>query len=243
MPFPFQENHEPATASTTNRIDVVLFDFGMVLSAPPDPAAWSILRSLAGLDEDRLQASYWAFRHDYDRGALTGPAYWHAVAADTGITLDDAQIAALLAADVDVWTQLNIPMVEWAGSLQRAGVRTAILSNIGDKMAEGIVARLPWLSGFEHCTWSHELFMAKPEPAIFIKTAEALNTAPANILFIDDRKENVEGAAAIGMQSIHYTGHASFEREMRSRGFASLLDVGIAANAPEVSPTRTLTVK
>jgi putative hydrolase of the HAD superfamily len=127
--------------------------------------------------------------------------------------------------------------------LQRAGVRTAILSNIGDSIAEGIVARLPWLSGFEHCIWSHELFMAKPEPAIFIKTAEALNTAPANILFIDDRKENVEGAAAIEMQSIHYTGHASFEREMRSRGFASLLDVGMAANEPEVSPTEILTVK
>jgi putative hydrolase of the HAD superfamily len=222
MSFPFQENLPSATA---NRIDTVLFDYGMVLSGPPDPAAWTVVRSITGLDEDRLHAAYWAFRHDYDRGALTGPAYWRTVAAHTGITLNDEQIAALLAVDVDLWTVPNPPMIEWAQRLQRAGVRTGILSNIGDNIAEGIVARLPWLRGFNHCTWSAFLSMAKPEPAIYVKTAEALNTPPANILFIDDKQENVDAAAAVGMQAIHYTGHAAFEREIRDRGFTSLLDV------------------
>jgi putative hydrolase of the HAD superfamily len=243
MPNPFLEDSTPANVKAAERINVVLFDYGMVLSGPPDPAAWAVLRTVSGLDEGHLHAGYWAFRHDYDSGALTGPAYWHAVAAHAGITLNDAQIGALLAADIDLWTQLNLPMVEWAKRLQCAGVRTGILSNIGDCIAEGILAKLPWLSGFEHCTWSHALFMAKPEPAIFIKTAEALHTAPANILFIDDRDENVEAAAAIGMQAIHYTDHAAFEREMRQRGLASLLDAGLTGNGSEASLSETLTAK
>jgi putative hydrolase of the HAD superfamily len=229
MSFLFPENPPSATADATLHIDTVLFDFGMVLSGPPDAAAWTLMRSVAGLDEDRLHAAYWAFRHDYDRAALTGRAYWQAVAAHAGTTFDEQQVAALLTADVDLWTDLNLPMVEWAQRLQRAGIRTGILSNIGDCIAEGIIAKLPWLSAFYHCTWSHALFMAKPEPAIYLSTAEALNTAPANILFIDDREENVAAATALGFHAIQYTGHAAFEREMRNRGFAELLDVGHAA--------------
>ncbi len=157
--------------------------------------------------------------------ALTGRAYWHAVAADAGITLTDAQIDTLFAIDVDLWTAPNPPMVAWAGQLQRAGVRTGILSNIGDRIAEGVAAKLPWLGGFYVCIWSHALFTAKPDPEIYRKTAEALHTALANILFIDDKQENADAAAALGMQAFQYGGQATFEREMRERGFASLLDV------------------
>jgi len=215
------------TDNAAPHIDAVLFDYGLVLSAAPDPAAWARMRAITGLEEDALHAGYWAHRHEYDRGTLTGPAYWHAVAAQAGIALDAGQLAALLEADTDLWTSLNLPMVEWAARLQAAGIRTGILSNIGDSMAEGIVAKFPWLSGFYHCTWSHALLLAKPEPAIYIKTAEALKTAPANILFIDDREKNISAAAGVGMQTIRYATHAEFEREMRGRGFGWLLDVGV----------------
>jgi putative hydrolase of the HAD superfamily len=209
-------------------IDAVVFDYGQVLSGPPDPGAWARMREVTGLDEGPLHAGYWAHRDDYDRGALTGRAYWHAVASHAGVGFDEAQVAALLAADVDLWTQLNQPMVEWAGQLQRAGMRTGILSNIGDAIAAGIVAKLEWLGGFDHCTWSHALFMAKPEPAIFLKTAAALRVAPGNIFFIDDRAENVAAAAAVGMQTIRYGAHGEFEGEMRGRGLGWLLEARLA---------------
>ena len=210
--------------NAAKRIDAVLFDYGMVLSGPPDPAAWAVLRAVSGLDEERLHAAYWKFRHDYDRGALTGRSYWDAVAAHAVVRFDDARVDALMAADIDLWCQLNLPMVEWAGRLQRAGVRTGILSNIGDAIGEGVVARLRWLAGFDHCVWSHTMRTAKPDPAIYLKTAEALKTAVDRILFIDDRAENVAAAAKLGMQTVHYTTHAEFEREMRGRGLGWLLD-------------------
>jgi putative hydrolase of the HAD superfamily len=213
-------------STTANPIDAVLFDYGLILSGPPDPAAWARMRTIMSLDEEPLHAAYWAFRHDYDRGALTGPAYWRAVGIHAAITLNSNQIAALIAADTDLWTDPNQPMIDWAARLQRAGIRTGILSNIGDSIAEGICAKLPWLSGFYHCTWSHALFLAKPDPAIYLKTAEALHTPPANIFFIDDREDNTEAALSVGMQAIRYTTQAEFEQEMRARGLTALLETG-----------------
>jgi putative hydrolase of the HAD superfamily len=236
MPFPYSEDPAPAEQAAENPINVVLFDYGQVLSGPPDPVAWARLRDLTDRDEARLHEAYWHFRHDYDRGALTGPTYWQAVADRTGITLDAAKLAALLAVDIDLWTSLNFPMVEWAGRLQRAGIRTGILSNIGDAIARGVVAKLPWLSGFDHCIWSYALHMAKPDPAIFLKTAEILSAAPASILFLDDREDNIAAAAALGFQTILYkcADHAAFEREMRRRGLARLLDAGLETAAGPV---------
>jgi putative hydrolase of the HAD superfamily len=225
MALPNAETPHPHNAASY--IDAVLFDYGQVLSLPPKPAEWERIRSIAGAGSERFHAAYWKFRHDYDRGALTGATYWRAVADEAGFELDPAKFTALLAADVDLWTNLNQPIVDWALRLQRAGIRTGILSNIGDAIAYGIIARLPWLSGFYHCTWSYALHMAKPEPAIYLKTAEALGTAPANILFIDDREENIAAASALEFQTLHYTNHAAFEHEMHQRGLDSLLKVAV----------------
>ena len=219
--------------SAAPRIDAVLFDYGQVLSGPPDPEAWARLRKVSGLDEERLHEAYWKFRHDYDRGALTGRTYWHAVATHSGVAFDDGQIAALMAADIDLWTQLNQPMVEWAQRLQCAGVHTGVLSNIGDAIGEGVVARLPWLAGFKFLGWSHAMRTAKPDPAIYRMAAEALKTAPRNILFIDDRVENIAAAGELGMQIVHYTTHAAFERTMNERGLAWLLDTGLAGRGTD----------
>ena len=218
---------------TEPRIDAVLFDYGQVLSGPPNPTAWAMLREVSGLDEERLHEAYWKFRHDYDRGALTARTYWEAVATHAGVTFNAAQMAELLAVDIDVWSQLNPPMVEWAQRLQRAGVRTGILSNIGDAIGEGVVARMPWLDGFEFCGWSHAMRTAKPDPTIYLLAAEAMKTAPRNILFIDDRVENIAAAGELGMQIVHYTTHAAFERTMNECGLAWLLDTGLAGRGTD----------
>ena len=233
------EDH-PLPVPESPAIKAVLFDFGMVLSGPPDPAAWARIRSVSGIEEEPLHAGYWAHRRDYDRGALKGAAYWNAVGHHAGTRFDQAQVEALIAADTDLWTDMNRPMVEWAARLQAGGIRTGILSNIGDSIAEGICAKLPWLAAFDHCTWSHAYNMAKPERAIYHLTAEALNTDPENILFIDDRAENIAAAREIGMQAIQYSTHAEFEREMRERGLGWLLDVGSTQAEPVLASSAEL---
>ena len=206
---------------TSHPIEAVLFDYGQVLSGPPNPLAWARMREISGLDEVALQHGYWLPRHEYDRGTHTGEAYWRLVAGERHLT--PVQIDALIDADTDLWTDLNLPMVEWARRLQTAGVRTGILSNLGDAMAVGVLSKFDWLGRFDHCTWSHTLRLAKPELAIYRHAAEGLRTELPRILFLDDRADNVDGARDAGMQAIRYTSHPAFLAEMNARGFSHLL--------------------
>ena len=206
-------------------IQAVLFDYGMVLSGPPDPAAWARLLTLTGLSEDLLHREYWAHRHPYDRGDLTGETFWKTVATRAGITLTPAQLAGLIAADTDFWSPLNPPMLAWARSLQQARILTGILSNMPGPMETGLRARYPWIDEFAHNTWSHAVNLAKPEPAIYLHAAKGLRTAPENILFLDDKTENIEAAHAVGMQAIHYTTHAAFVHEMHTSGLDHFLQL------------------
>jgi putative hydrolase of the HAD superfamily len=224
-----ENKHSPATTPRDPvPVELVLFDYGQVLSKPPDPTVWSRMQAISGLGDAQLHEAYWKFRHDYDRDALNGRAYWDEVARHAGVSLDDTQIRALFAADIDLWTQPNPPMIAWAGALQAGGVRTAVLSNIGDAMAEGIAARLEWLKGFELCIWSYALRLAKPDPEIFHRTVGLLQVAPERILFIDDKEENVTASRRIGIPAIQYLTQVEFEHVMRERGFGLLLDMGTA---------------
>ncbi len=116
-------------------------------------------------------------------------------------------------------------MLLFAQHLQNSGIRTGILSNIGDAMTAGLLEKHDWLSAFDHHTWSYAINLAKPEPAIYRHAAEGLRTSSKNILFIDDKAENIAAALALGMQAIQYTSHNDFEQELRNRGLDHLLQL------------------
>jgi putative hydrolase of the HAD superfamily len=229
MLTPYNQCHMPQNEPRNDSkhaipIEAVLFDFGMVLCGPPNPAVWSQMRAITGFEEEGLSREYWAHRHPYDRGTHTGESYWQLVAAGNGKVFSAEQVAELLAADIALWTDANLPMITWARRLQRAGVRTGILSNMGDAMEAGVLAKFDWLNDFDHCTWSHSLQLAKPEAAIYSHAAEGLGVDPAKILFIDDRLDNIEAAHEFGMQTIQYRDHVQFVEEMEARGFGNLLE-------------------
>jgi putative hydrolase of the HAD superfamily len=204
-------------------IRAVLFDYGMVLSGPPDAGARKRMEELLHADSDSFGAAYWKFRDAYDRGALTGAAYWNAVADALGQRLDVATLEGLIDADTVHWGQPNEAMIAWAGALQKAGVITGILSNLGDAMEAGLRLRLPWLKDFSHTTFSHRLGIAKPDAAIYEHAAEGLGVAANEILFIDDREENIAAARAAGMSAIQYADHAMFVAELSAMGFPQAL--------------------
>lgn len=223
MPAPSQP---PTAAPTASPIKAVLFDYGLVLTGPAHPPAWERMKSLLHAEEAPFHAAYWRYRQDYDSGALTGEAYWRHIVEDLGEPPDAALRAltkALIDADTDLWTYPNQPMIDWAASLQAAKVFTGILSNLGDAMEAGVRERCPWLGAFNHLTFSHRLRTTKPDPAIYAHAAGGLGVPPAEILFIDDREDNIAGALAAGMQAIRYLDHASFLEGMQEAGLQYLL--------------------
>ena len=115
-------------------------------------------------------------------------------------------------------------MLDWVQRLQSRGVKTGILSNMGDRMTDGLVRKLAWLDVFDHLTWSHALGLAKPEPAIYRHAIAGLGTAPEEILFVDDRAENIAAAHQAGINAVQYTSWPEFLTSMRDAGFADLVE-------------------
>ena len=212
--------------SETSPVKAVLFDYGVVLSGPPDAAAWARMLTITGLSEAEFGPAYWAPRHDYDRGFHTGIEYWRAAGRHAGREFSEQQLADLMDADNALWTQVNQPMGDWSLRLHAAGTPTGVLSNLGDAITDGVLARQPWLGGFDHLVWSHTLKLAKPDPEIYRIAAEGFGYEPANILFIDDRENNAAAGVAAGMQVILYTTQSAFEEEKMCRGLGSLWHLG-----------------
>ena len=198
----------------------VVFDYGMVLSGPPDPQAHANLVRITGLSAERLDSLYWIDRLAYDAGELTGPEFWRKLIHDAGLSLDDSAIEELNLWDARMWTTVNPAMLAWQQRLKERGLLTAILSNLGDTVLANMQREYDWLPRFDALVWSYQLRMVKPDAAIYRHTLKALGTRAEETLFIDDRPANIEGARAVGMQGIVF----STVEQLRADLIAARLD-------------------
>ncbi len=224
-------------------LEAVIFDYGMVLSEPQDPASLAALKQITRLDDRAFDEHYWRYRHRYDLGELNGRTFWEAISRDAGLDLTPVEIARLMEHDVVMWSTLNEAMIRWAAAVQDAGLRTAILSNMGEELLCSMRREFGWLGRFNHHTWSCELRIAKPDPAIYRYTCEKLGVLPGNALFLDDKPENIAAAEAVGLQAIRFTTAEALGAELQARGLAAALPsvTFSAAKADEESPSRPKT--
>ena len=81
---------------------------------------------------------------------------------------------------------------------RQGGVRTALISN---SWGLGIYERAP-VDLFDQTVISGDVGMHKPQPEIYELACERLGIAPADCVFVDDLRENVTGAEAVGMTAI-----------------------------------------
>ena len=199
----------------------VVFDYGIVLTGPPDAAAWAKLLRITGLPEKRFQSLYWADRPAYDEGKLTGIGYWQKFLREAGLPPD--HVEELNRWDARLWTVENPSMVAWQLKLKQRGLLTAILSNIGDDVLANVEREFAWIHRFDVLVWSYQLGIAKPDPAIYRHTLAQLGTLPEETLFIDDKRENVEAAEALGIQSIEFSSVEQLRQELIARGLDAQL--------------------
>jgi putative hydrolase of the HAD superfamily len=90
-------------------------------------------------------------------------------------------------------------MIAAVERLHTAGTRTAVISNTwGPPVAYG-AKQLRVI--FDAIVRSDEVGVRKPDPEIYLLTAERLRASPSECVFVDDLLQNVEGARAVGMHA------------------------------------------
>jgi len=201
----------------------VVFDYGMVLTGPQDPEAHAALMRITGLPFTRFESLYWADRHAYDEGKLTGIAFWQKFLREAGMPPNQAMVEELNLWDARMWTTQNPAMLSWQLALKQRGLLTGILSNMGDNVLDNMKRTFDWLDRFDVLVWSYQLHMAKPDPAIYRHLLKQLGTRPEETLFLDDRQVNVEAAHALGMPALEFSTVERLRTDLVAHGFSAEL--------------------
>jgi putative hydrolase of the HAD superfamily len=86
---------------------------------------------------------------------------------------------------------------------RKAGIRTGLVSN---SMGVGRYDRATFPELFDGVVISGEVGLHKPQPEIFLLGAERAGVEPEKCVFVDDLRQNCEGAEAVGMTAILHRG-------------------------------------
>ncbi len=184
---------------------VVVFDYGEVISRAPSEADKAVVLSIADAPAEAFWQSYWRHREALDQGTVSIPEYWAAVAADLGTSWGPGTVHALWVADFRSWWSVEPGTLDVIARLSEGGTRLAILSNAGFDFSSPF-RRSPMASFFERIFVSAEMDAVKPDPAIYSEVAAELGIPLERMIFVDNKSENTDSAAALGITVHHYTG-------------------------------------
>jgi putative hydrolase of the HAD superfamily len=182
-------------------VKAVVFDYGKVICHPPGEEVMEKLAALAGIPRRDFEPLVWKLRPPYDRGVITGPAYYRSILAAAGLPEDAALAGTMYQIDTDGWKALNGETVRLMEDIKAAGFKLGILSNMPQDFLDLARKIYPVFSLPHVGIFSCETGSVKPEPAIYRTLITALGCSPGEIVFFDDMPVNVEGAAAVGIRS------------------------------------------
>jgi putative hydrolase of the HAD superfamily len=179
----------------------VFFDFGGVLTT----SVWDSFADFCrreGLEPDAVKE---LFRTDpealhelrqLETGEITEDEFEQAFGRRLGLKdpvhLIDSMFAGM---------QPDPPMVAAVKDLRSAGLLTGLISNSWSTAHydRRLLAEL-----FDTAVISAEVHMHKPQPEIYRLAADRLEVEPRECIFVDDLRENCEGAEAVGMKAVRH---------------------------------------
>lgn len=100
---------------------------------------------------------------------------------------------------------------KWINLLKSKGYKLFFLSNYSEKLHKDTVHHMDFLAQFDGGIFSYEVKCIKPDLKIYELLLEKYNLNPAETVFFDDRKENVDAACKLGIQSKIFTPETAYD--------------------------------
>src|SRR5258708_4709741 len=184
-----------------SEIKAIIFDYGNVLCEPQRPEDIEAMAAELGRTAGQFAVVYWRDRVAYDRAEMDPTGYWNRVA---GRQLTSDQIHRLTRLDNESWMHPREATIPWVTAASRQGLRTALLSNLPEPLRDALENDAPWLPEFDVRTYSCTVRRTKPDRAIYEHCVRGLGVNASEAVFLDDRQENVDAAAEVGIHAIRF---------------------------------------
>ena len=212
-------------------ITAVILDYGQVLARSATREDFERVGKILGVGFEVFYKLWEASRDVYDRGDLTAEEYWLKLAAEANSAVDGRQIDSLRAIEIEVWAHVDDVMLDWVTRLSAAGFKTGLLSNMPSDLVAHLRAHCEWMERFAFKTFSSEVRLIKPDPAIYEHTLRGLGVKASESLFVDDREINIQAARALGMHAIQFQSVSQLIGDLRTLGFP-ILPIDVETSAP-----------
>ena len=111
---------------------------------------------------------------------------------------------------MDLWPE----MVDLVKKIKKAGYKVPLLSNVLRKMALYNSNKRRYRL-FKPLFLSYTIGARKPFQAIFKHALRKLRVKPEECIFIDDQISYLEGAKALGINTIHFKNHPQLVRDLK----------------------------
>ncbi len=178
----------------------VVFDLGKVLV---DFDYHIAARNLAARGK-LTAAEVWRFVNesslliDYELGLLDSAEFYARMRDAIGFEGDQETFAHLFG---DIFSPIE-PMIQVHAALRRKGLSTYIFSNTNEFAVRHIHKTFPFFSTFDAYILSYEHGAMKPDPKLYGVLEQVSGKRGAEILYLDDRPENIAAGAQRGWQVI-----------------------------------------
>jgi FMN phosphatase YigB (HAD superfamily) len=111
-------------------------------------------------------------------------------------------------------------MIDLHTALRQRGVPTYIFSNTNPLAVEHLRRTYPFFDLFNGYILSYEHTAMKPDPKLYSVVERVTGQSGSGLVYLDDRRENVETANARGWQGIVHTSPKASWEAVRSTGLA-----------------------
>ena len=179
---------------------VLVFDLGKVLvDFDYSIAAGRIApRCSSTADPVKFFSEHAGLLKDYELGLLTTQTFFNQIKSASGFSGTQEDFCVAFA---DIFTPIQ-PMIDLHAELKKTNLATYIFSNTNDLAVDHIRRKFPFFSEFDGYVFSYEHRAMKPTAKLYEIVERASGRRGGEILYIDDRPENVEAGAARGWHAL-----------------------------------------
>ncbi len=192
-------------------VKVVIFDFGGVIAEEGFREGLLAIANSNGIDPEYFlkKAEELIFKTGYVTGKADESHYWDVLRRETKIKQSDKELRE------EILNRFVIKksMIENVKNLKSSGFVVAILSDQTNWLDE-INEKTPFLNYFDHIYNSYRIKKSKKDPALFKDVCMDMGFDTDDVLFVDDRIENIINASGEGLKTIHFKDELVFRKEI-----------------------------